>query len=203
MNDSTLTGQALGQVTNLGLNVRKTLVDETKKTVQTTAQQIGFEQPVDAAKNMTPQAAAAGNAQAPDHQQSADNHSPAGGPAPTSDETKRFVQELYGVNPNAPKGDTEKNPGAKIAQGIAEKNPHMKPEDVQKLASLRQQLHQQVYYQPTFNRPKQQDEPVVEKLEKEKQVEMMELQEKEKKKPQKLNLPGGNSENRMGKGVGA
>ena len=68
---------------------------------------------------------------------------------------------------------------------IANANPNLKPEEVQKLVSLRQELHQQVYYQPTFNRPKPKDEPVTEKLENQKQQEMMELQEKEKKKPQK------------------
>jgi hypothetical protein len=64
---------------------------------------------------------------------------------------------------------------------------HMSGTDMQlsqtrvKLAALQQQ-HKMTYYDPTFNRPKRQEQPVAEKIEQEKQQEFFELQKKEEKK---------------------
>ncbi len=49
-------------------------------------------------------------------------------------------------------------------------------------AELRQKLHDETYYNPTFNPPKKQEERPVEKVEREKQEEMQELQKKEEEK---------------------
>ena len=59
-------------------------------------------------------------------------------------------------------------------------------QEKQKLAKLRQELHQTTYYEPTFNPPKKQEERPAEKVEKEKKEEQMELQQKEAKKPPEI-----------------
>lgn len=61
---------------------------------------------------------------------------------------------------------------------------HMSQTDM-KLSQTRAQLaqfHKSNYYDPTFNRPKPKEEPVADRLEKEKKQEMIELQQKEQNK---------------------
>ncbi len=55
-----------------------------------------------------------------------------------------------------------------------------------KLASVRQKLHDEVYYQPLINPANPQEERPAEKVEKEKKQEMQDLQQKEAKKPTPL-----------------
>lgn len=84
------------------------------------------------------------------------------------DDTKDFIKDIY-------KPGEEKS-AAEISQN--------KVADKEKLAKTRAKLkaHQE-YFQRLTNPPKPKDEPVAEKLEREKKQEMVDLQKKEDKKP--------------------
>lgn len=81
------------------------------------------------------------------------------------DETKEFVKSLYG------KSST-----------LQVKPDQKKAEDELAKKRLRQELHAQ-YYQRLVNPPKAPEEKPAEKVEREKKQEMVDLQQKEKKKP--------------------
>ena len=104
----------------------------------------------------------------------------------SDEERVKFLKDLYGKS-DAPQDESLKvnknaNPSDKSA---------VKPEEQKKLLELRNQLHKEVYYDPTFNPVKKQEERPAEKMENEK---------KEEKKPPPLaaqraaqrveNLPG-------------
>lgn len=88
----------------------------------------------------------------------------------SDEERKKFLQDLYG------KSDTPQ-PATQLDK---------KPEEQKKLMELRQQLHKQNYYDPTFNPAKKQEERPAEKVENEKKKEMVDLQQKDAKKPPPL-----------------
>ncbi|MBI2613258.1 MAG: hypothetical protein HYW62_00580 [Candidatus Levybacteria bacterium] len=64
------------------------------------------------------------------------------------------------------------------------------PEEQKKLLELRQQLHKENYYDPTFNRPQNPpaggEERAAEKVENEKKEEIQDLQQKKAEKPPPL-----------------
>jgi hypothetical protein len=104
----------------------------------------------------------------------------------------QFVKDLYGIQ-------GKKSSSAQTTQAnqtnnqqldstkVSEDQDPKKIEEKQKLAKLRQELHQEVYYDPLVNPKKEKpEERPAEKLEKEKQIEQMELQKKEEKKPAPL-----------------
>lgn len=91
----------------------------------------------------------------------------------SKDETREFVKSLYG--PSQTKSETP------LRQGFAGQEETKE----QKLAKLRHELHAN-YYQNLVNRPKAPKERPAEKVEKEKQEEMIDLQKKEAKKPSQL-----------------
>jgi hypothetical protein len=93
----------------------------------------------------------------------------------SSDKTKMQA------NKNNQQTFQDKKP-SNFQQQIADKS----PQEQKKLIELRNQLHKENYYDPTFNHPKKQEERPAEKVEQEKKQEMMELQKKEEKKPQPL-----------------
>lgn len=142
---------------------------------------------------------------------------PAGGEKPAenkpqqqwqSDEERvKFLRDLYGKSDMPQDGNLKVNqqttsPDKKpteFERQIADKS----PEERKKLLELRQQLHRQNYYDPTFNpknSPAGTEERPAEKVANEKKEEMAELQKKEEKKPPPLavqrasqrveNLPG-------------
>ncbi len=86
-------------------------------------------------------------------------------------QTEELVKDLYA--PSKPKN----------AQNLTPAKPESKAEEQARLASVRQKLHDEVYYQPLINRQKPQEERPAEKVEKEKKQELMDLQKKEAKKP--------------------
>lgn len=100
-----------------------------------------------------------------------------------SDEERiKFLKGLYGSDKNA---NPNPQPGKKptdFEKQIVEKS----PEEQKKLLELRDQLHKENYYNPTFNPVKQQEERPAEKVEKEKKMEALELEKKEKNKPPPL-----------------
>ena len=115
----------------------------------------------------------------------------------SDEERVKFLKDLYGSDKNA-------NPNPPATSDVAPAGG--KPtefEEQKKLLELRNQLHKENYYAPTFNRknpPAGGEERPAEKVENEKKQEMIDLQKKEDKKPPPLaaqraaqrveNLPG-------------
>ena len=104
-----------------------------------------------------------------------------------------FLRNLYGKSSDDKSktkdlGNNQKQ-NATVAQvlGSPQKDPNegKTPEEIAKIEALRRQLHSD-YYQSLVNRPKLAEEPVAEKLEREKQEEKFEELEKQKKKPSPL-----------------
>jgi len=85
-------------------------------------------------------------------------------------QTDELVKELYAPsNPQAAQDPVDKQQVEQDAQV--------------KLQSIRQKLHQEVYYEPLVNPARQEEERPAEKVEREKQQELQDLQQKEAKKP--------------------
>ncbi|MDP2585254.1 MAG: hypothetical protein Q8P29_00045 [Candidatus Levybacteria bacterium] len=107
-----------------------------------------------------------------------------------SDEERiTFLKGLYGPKQSA--NQTSANPLVTSGQGekLSEFQEQIKdksPEEQKALMELRNQLHKENYYDPTFNSAKKQEERPAEKVENEKKQEMQDLQQKEEEKPQPL-----------------
>ena len=109
----------------------------------------------------------------------------------TSDED--FVKDLYEVGKKTTQaaGDSNQNSQTPPAQAQSDPSAQKPPEDQKQMQAVRAKLHQErhnkVYYNPLVN-PKgdQPEERPAEKVENEKQEDMMELQKKEKEKPPPL-----------------
>lgn len=86
-------------------------------------------------------------------------------------QTDELVKELYA--PSQPQN----------GQNLTPAEPQSKTEEQAKLASVRQKLHDEVYYEPLIQGSKSQEERPAEKVEREKKQEMQDLQKKEAKKP--------------------
>lgn len=105
-----------------------------------------------------------------------------------SDEERiKFLKDLYGsAGQNFPTDSQDKSASfakaSTFANASADKSA-AKPEEQKQLIELRNQLHKENYYDPTFNPVKKQEERPAEKVEQEKKKEMQELQQKEEKKP--------------------
>lgn len=101
---------------------------------------------------------------------------------------KDIVSVLAGATGNT--GSTT-DPSALLQAAGGMPADQVKQAEDQKLQAIRDKLHQEqhdkTYFDPTFNKPPQQEESVAEKLEREEQEKeakkMEELQEEEKKKP--------------------
>ena len=115
-----------------------------------------------------------------------------------SDEERiKFLKDLYGKSDMSKDGasDSKKNLNQNplVSSGQSKKLTEFQeqikdksPEEQKKLIELRNQLHREVYYDPTFNPVKKQEERPAEKVEQEKKKEMQDLQQKEAKKPPPL-----------------
>jgi hypothetical protein len=133
----------------------------------------------------------------------------------SDEERVKFLRGLYGVSEEKPPenkniekkseaNNTSANPFVKAEEkkNTTSANPFVKaqekpsefqeqiadktPEEQKKLMELRSQLHKDVYYDPTFNPVKKQEERPAEKVENEKKQEMADLQKKEEDKPQPI-----------------
>jgi hypothetical protein len=112
----------------------------------------------------------------------------------SNEERIKFLKDLYGKSdPSADSGQVKKDDlqasqskkPSEFQEQIAKKS----PEEQKKLIELRDQLHKENYYDPTFNpknRPAGGEERPAEKVENEKKQEMIDLQKKEEKKPPPL-----------------
>lgn len=188
MNDDNLLGGVLGQLGQTVKQGAKQVVKIPEEMAKDTAGQIG------SAKQNTEENKASENK-----------------PVWSSDEERiKFLRGLYGsAEPGTVQNPAEQTSVNKSSEKKTEEehktsaNPltsveNKKPSEFQeqiadksleeqkKLLELRNQLHKENYYDPTFNPPKKQEERPVEKVENEKKQEMAELQKKEEKKPQPL-----------------
>lgn len=170
MNDD-LGKKALGVVGTLTKQIGKTAAEEVKKTAKATVSQIGGIEQNKEGQGGSPEEAGKDQAEQASTQANQD-----------------IVKEMYA--PSAPaqqKKEEPKNPSQQMAQSVAEKSPDKTPEEIQQIVAARQRLHNETYYDPLVNPPKQQEEErTAEKIENEKEKERWELQEKEKKKPPPL-----------------
>lgn len=128
----------------------------------------------------------------------------------SDDNAKQFLKDLYGKTDKKDDAD----PGIKALQGgqqdsqnIAEIGLGLTPSMVQKtpeeqleIEALRRQLHSD-YYQNLVNRPKQKEESVTEKIEREDEMAKFEEFQKQKEKPDPLaNVKKGTGESMVGSG---
>lgn len=90
----------------------------------------------------------------------------------SKEETREFVKSIYETSESKPITKQEQKAN----------QPPKKLEDEEKIQKLRRELHAK-YYQNLVNPPKPKEERQAEKVEREKKQEMVDLQEKEKKKP--------------------
>lgn len=91
---------------------------------------------------------------------------------------EELVKGLYGIS-------DKKQTQGKTAPASDQPPQQKTPEELQKLAELRQRLHSE-YYQRLVNPPKPKEERPAEKVEREKMEELQEVQKKEEKKPPPL-----------------
>lgn len=120
---------------------------------------------------------------------------------PTAD--KNFVKDLYGIkDKKQPKSSQLKPPSQTSESSSEEVQDQKKIEEQQKLAKLRQELHQTTYYEPLINPKKEKpEERPAEKVEQEKQEEQFELQQKEKEKPAPLAVKRAQTSTEINRGV--
>lgn len=94
--------------------------------------------------------------------------------------TQDVVESLYG------KSQTQTPaPHQSVQSGDAPADTSKSPEELAEIEVVRKRLHNE-YYQSLVNPPKQEEERVAEKVEREEKEEMVDLQQKEMKKPPPL-----------------
>ena len=131
----------------------------------------------------------------------------------SDEERLKFLKDLYGsTDHNSSEKKETKKPTTTInplATAIEKEKPSefqeqikdKTPEEQKKLMELRQQLHKEKYYDPTFNPVKKQEERPAEKVENEKKQEMVDLQQKEAKKPPPLEVARAQNKAEMFRGT--
>ncbi len=106
----------------------------------------------------------------------------------SDEERVKFLRDLYGSS--EPSAETSAFAKASADVNTMADKRADKPEEQKKLLELRNQLHKENYYDPTFNPvknpPAGREERPAEKVEKEKKQEMVDLQKKEEEKPPPL-----------------
>lgn len=167
MNNTGLLGEALEQGVSLVKQTGKQLAQVPKSFVQGAASQV-------TGKTIQSQNGKTAPVPAPQAEKSPQIDPKA------LEQTKEFVDDLY-----AP---THQNGNHQNPQQALQSADQKSFEDKQKIEKLRQELHNTVYYQPLINPRRQEELRPAEKVEEEKKKEMMELQEKEQKKPQPLSV---------------
>jgi len=170
MDDTTILGAALGQIGQTAKKVGQQIVRLPEEMAGDLGEQVGGAKPD----------ASAAQGQASKQWQS-------------DEERIKFLQDLYGKSDMFKDGalDSKKNANpspptnekpSEFQEQIADKT----PEEQKELIELRNRLFKENYYDPIFNPVKKQEERPAEKVENEKKKEMMDLQQKEEKKPQPL-----------------
>ena len=127
----------------------------------------------------------------------------------SDEERMKFLKDLYGSAEQNSGDSSGKNPNNSPQNNPSDKKPtefqkqiaDKSPEEQKQLLQLRQDLHKQVYYDPTFNPMKKQEERPAEKVEKEKKIEMQELEQKEANKPPPIAVQREQNKAEMFRGV--
>jgi hypothetical protein len=169
MDDTTILGSALGQIGQTAKKVGQQIVKLPEEMAGDLGEQVGARKSPDSVQDQ---------GQAKQWQ--------------SDEERIKFLQDLYGKSDmpkDGAKPETPQNPANAQTQKPSEFQKRIAketPEEQKKLIELRNQLHKENYYDPTFNPVKKQEERPAEKVENEKKQEMMDLQQKEEKKPQPL-----------------
>ena len=167
MDDSGILGAALGQLGQTVKQAAKQVVKIPEEMAKDVGSQVG------SAKQNSNENKALGNKQ----------------DWKSDEERVKFLRDLYGSKGQTSSVESPEESVSSVkpsadAKAMADK------EEQKKLMELRQQLHKQVYYDPTFNPAKNPpaggDERPAEKIENEKKKEMAELAKKEDKKPPPL-----------------
>ncbi|OGH17421.1 MAG: hypothetical protein A3C22_01805 [Candidatus Levybacteria bacterium RIFCSPHIGHO2_02_FULL_37_10] len=181
MDDTTILGAALGQLGQTVKQVAKQVVKMPEEMAGDLSGQVGG-----SVKQNETQAVSAKGSGEPQWK--------------SNEEREKFLRDLYGsTQPLEAKADQAKQPvnqtsANPLESAVENKKPSefqeqiadKSPGEQKKLMELRNQLHREVYYDPTFNPVKRQEERPAEKVEQEKKQEMAELQKKEEKKPPPL-----------------
>lgn len=116
-------------------------------------------------------------------------------PQAADQSTKNFVKDLYGAgkksqSSGAGSGSAGQSPQAASPQSQTDAGLPKSPEEQQKLQEIRSKLqkrHDEFYYEPLVNPKKDKpEERPAEKVEIEKQEDLIDLQKKEEKKPPPL-----------------
>lgn len=167
MDDSTILGATLGQ---LGQTAKKA------------GQQI-VKLPIEMSRDAGEQIGGSAPLRQGSEEQAKQNASSESKGWQSDEERVKFLKDLYGsAKQNPSSGQNSLDKSASFAEASA-----AKPEEKKALLELRNQLHKENYYDPTFNPPKKQEEErPAEKVEMEKKQEMQDLQQKEAKKPSPL-----------------
>ncbi len=165
-----------GKLGEIGEEIEQGAVQHGKAAVQTAVTQVTGKSP----SQKQPAGAQTQNPHLPSMPDSGTNEA-AQAAAQVADQqaTKNFVNELY-----APSDKSDKKIPAEMQTLAAAGNSQKTPEELQKIEALKSRLHQEMYYEPTFNRPQQQEErqgEVREKEEEERVKQLEELKEKQKK----------------------
>jgi len=181
MDDTTILGGALNQLGQAAKQAGKQFVKIPGEMTEDLGEQLGMNKD---------QAAASAQG----------SSEPKQGQWQSDEERIKFLQDLYGKtdqgkqNPPEEKSKTNQTSANPLVKSEESKQPSefqkqiadKSPEEQKKLIELRNQLHKEVYYDPLVNPVKKQEERPAEKIENEKKQEMMDLQEKEEKKPQPI-----------------
>lgn len=154
----------LGQVGDLGKQAGESLLHDLKKTTKAAVAQVGFErvETEHGLKQSEP-------------------------PKEADKNNEDIVKSLY-ASSEKDSSVKQENPQLKASQEIAEKNPDKTPEEVTKIAALKQQLHTETYFDPTFNPARKQQEEQIEEQKKDQEEEQdkrWELQEKKEEQKEK------------------
>lgn len=169
MDDATILGGALNQLGQTAKQTVKQVIKIPEEIARDAAGQVGF-----AKQNY-------------DENKASDNNKKQW----QSDEERiKFLKDLYGKSDMSQDGsltaDKQANASDKKPSEFQEQIADKSSEEQKKLIELRNQLHKENYYDPLFNRPQKQEERPAEKVEQEKKQEMMELEQKDAKKPPPL-----------------
>jgi len=175
MNNNTILGSTLGQLGQAVKQTAKQVVKLPEEMVQDVGGQVGG---APLRQGSEGQAKPAGEKPAASAQSSGEPRQ-----WQSDEERIKFLRGLYGST-----GQTS-SPDSPDKSASSAKASAAKPDEQKKLMELRNQLHKENYYDPTFNpkNPKAsgEDRPA-EKVENEKKQEMQDLQKKEEKKPPPL-----------------
>lgn len=173
MNDDNIVGKSLGQLGDISKKTKDQVLNEPLETAEKVQEQAGTK--------------AATNQQSPLDNKSGDAAPPGSSDLPSDKDTLEVIKKMYEASDSKVKA-----PSDKIIQSVIKENPKKNPEELQKLASTRQQLwrqqHTSSYVEPTFNpqkKPREEnptDKAAREADEKEKKkLEELKFEEKKKK----------------------